>query len=911
MARKFSVPAAPAVYTTRYNDFKGVDYRAEDTTCERTRFPDAQNIIIEGTGFPEKRIGWRKLINIDEPVEGICTGYVNNRKETILQIGRELYRYKEDKTAEKPYVLEQIYCYPSDIDKKFTITFAGAETVTYDYFEFVELLSPIYWSRGILVNGIREAVDGKFYRVDRATMTIRKQKLVLKTEPTYSITTNSVSTEMYFQDEKKYLYGAYFLNFNKVKATGMSRSTVYYYETTASGDDIVVTLYKRIEENGNQNFYKIEFQDEETTKQKEFLSGESKMVSYDGKIYILNSAGYFVYDGKGVYECKGTKAYAPIVTTQRNYVFCKYEGNANWEYTKSVRYEDVGIQNEKINLLSNVRCDEFAVGPSAMGGTQISTRSGSAINYLTLSSNDASKLLKLEMLTGPDEWTDITDYFFNTIAPDMMKYTGGGYYLYEGVTNLSTKIYIDEFEGNKCAIVNEIFYYEAQSGGMLYNSVRIPSLYVADGITNNVRVTYTVSDESFEEKYSKIRKCKTITKYGVTEEDRIFLTGNDEYKNYVWYSEFQNPLYIPDLNYITVGYDNTAVVGFLKFQDYLVALKEKTADDTNIFLVKGEVAEDGTVFKVRSGIQGVGAISNKGFAYADDEPLFLASNGVFALQTISISQERNVANRSGFINHKFETEEKKENAAMCRWKNYIIIALNNHAYVLNINQKTYTDDIGAGYYKTYYYEASFWDNIPATDFFLINDELYFYHNSVSGKGSFIAKFNSDIKDVSKYNDVSISNEYTNQVLGVQTDENDDDDDETLHKDNKPVPIDAWFTTKADDDGSFMVLKTMVKRGCGIMIKPYTRSSAEIYVITDKEEKKEPVKTAKAGMLDFSDLDFSLISFNTRDVATIIPLNTKVKKYSTLQFMVRNNEPSQGMGVLGIEKRYKTGNYKKY
>ena len=74
---------------------------------------------------------------------------------------------------------------------------------------------------------------------------------------------------------------------------------------------------------------------------------------------------------------------------------------------------------------------------------------------------------------------------------------------------------------------------------------------------------------------------------------------------------------------------------------------------------------------------------------------------------------------------------------------------------------------------------------------------------------------------------------------------------------------------------------------------------------------DPVKTAKAGMLDFSDFDFSLISFNTRDVATIIPLNTKVKKYSTLQFMVRNNELSQGLGVLGIEKRYKMGSYKKY
>lgn len=900
MARQFSVPSAPAVYTTSYKDFKGVDYRAEETTCDRTRFPDAQNIIIDGTGFPEKRVGWRKLINIDDIVEGICSGYVNNRKETILQIGGKLYRYVEDKTGEKPYVLEQIPYNPSNIDDVYTVEY-DTEVKTYNYFQFIEILSPLYYlnssKKAVMIGDVRVAPDGTFYRVDRKTMTIKKQKETLSSELFGKIEYNYDNFNSEYGTIKHLRKLRYSPDNNAFTMFTLFSSFWCFvpeqdkiYEIVQNADDGTYELYEKF-------FDDKPFEEEYDS----FLEGESNAVCYDGKMYILNSKGYFVYDGESVKECKGTNAYAPVVTTQRNYVSTIYKTNYNSDENE-LNYIEPGNTYEKVNLLSNVRCDEFAT--VSVGTQTLSERRGYAKNYMKLSSEYASDILCIEILTGENTWEDITDYFFNAMVPWMSDICGGAFSLYSSTTDYRKYFYITDRNG-KCAVINELMYIEGQNGGTVSGQDRIPKPFVSDGVTNNIRITYTVSSESFEENYKRIRDCDTITKYGVTEEDRIFLTGNDDFKNYVWYSEFQNPLYIPDLNYITVGYDNTAVVGFLKFQDYLVALKEKTTDDTNIFLVKGEMTDEGALFKVRSGMQGVGAISNKGFAYADDEPLFLAGNGVFALQTVSISQERNVANRSGFINQRFETEEGKETATMCRWRNYIIIALNNHAYVLNVNQKTYTDDIGAGYYKTYYYEASFWDNIPATDFFLINDELYFYHNSVTGEGSFIAKFNSDIKDVSKYNDVSLSETYTKEVLGIEMNEG------PLHDANKPKPIDAWFKTKADDDGSFMVLKTMVKRGCGIMIKPYTRSSAEIYVITDKEEKDKPVKTAKAGMLDFSDFDFSLISFNTRDVATIIPLNTKVKKYSTLQFMVRNNEISQGLGVLGIEKRYKMGSYKKY
>ena len=47
------------------------------------------------------------------------------------------------------------------------------------------------------------------------------------------------------------------------------------------------------------------------------------------------------------------------------------------------------------------------------------------------------------------------------------------------------------------------------------------------------------------------------------------------------------------------------------------------------------------------------------------------------------------------------------------------------------------------------------------------------------------------------------------------------------------PFDAW-STKADDDGSFAQYKTLDRRGSGVMIKPYLRSSVQINLRTDRD-----------------------------------------------------------------------------
>jgi hypothetical protein len=108
----------------------------------------------------------------------------------------------------------------------------------------------------------------------------------------------------------------------------------------------------------------------------------------------------------------------------------------------------------------------------------------------------------------------------------------------------------------------------------------------------------------------------------------------------------------------------------------------------------------------------------------------------------------------------------------------------------------------------------------------------------------------------------------------------------------------------------MTTKTLRKKGSGLMLKPYNRSSVIVYVSTTTDIKKLLKGRTTMDIFDFADVDFERFTFNTLDVPQVIPFLKKEKKYITLQFTLENNELSEGFGVYGIIKRYTYQNYVK-
>lgn len=384
---------------------------------------------------------------------------------------------------------------------------------------------------------------------------------------------------------------------------------------------------------------------------------------------------------------------------------------------------------------------------------------------------------------------------------------------------------------------------------------------------DNVYITYAKTVEGYAD---RIKKCQTFAYYGLGGSNRVFVTGNPDFPPNDWYCELNDPTYFPDLGYTIVGNPNTAVMGYAKLGKYLLIIKEDNRQDSTIFLRNAELLNGVAAFPTEQGVAGIGAIARRSFVSLIDEPLFLSRTGVYAITSNIITAERTVQNRSYYVDSKLTKEESLENTVAVEWNGYAVFAVNSRCYILDGKQnKSYKPQSNA----EYVYECYQWENVPAVCFLEHDGELYFG----TGDGR-VCKFNTDIPTMERFND-----------------------------DSQPV-IAAW-ATKNDNDGATYLLKTMVKKGGMVTIKPFLRSSAKVLVRADGEAERE-IRYDTMDIFSWEDIDFDRITFSSNESPQEIFFNVKVKKYKRLQIIVRNEGLSEGFGVFEIAKTYTVGNYAK-
>lgn len=374
---------------------------------------------------------------------------------------------------------------------------------------------------------------------------------------------------------------------------------------------------------------------------------------------------------------------------------------------------------------------------------------------------------------------------------------------------------------------------------------------------DNLEIEYRKAAEEGKDDLSTLNACDTFGLF----ENRVFLTGNPDKPAYDWHSGPDDPTYFPDTGYAKVGAGGSAIMGYRAVGSAQAIIKAESRQDASVYLRTATKLGEETVFSLRQGVSGQGAIAKRAFANILDDPLFLTRNGVYAITSNLVTEERTLAGRSRFLDPRLTREQNLEQAVGCGWNGmYLLSMTDGNVYLLDGKQnKVYLENSITG--ANYNYEAYHWTDLPATVWMPDGENLFF--GTADGR---LCRLNTDIQSVEKYNDDG-------------------------------APVKAARATRVEFCGDFLRYKTMVKKGSGLLLQPYSRASVRVYVRTDKS----PARKFFTGALDDYDWQGDELGadFSAWEGSRVVPFKKKVKKWKWIQIIVENDRVNEGFGIYGI------------
>ena len=370
---------------------------------------------------------------------------------------------------------------------------------------------------------------------------------------------------------------------------------------------------------------------------------------------------------------------------------------------------------------------------------------------------------------------------------------------------------------------------------------------------------------------SKINGCTFGTLFGVKgNPDRVFLSGNSSYPNYDWYSGQYDPSYFPDTGYSVLGTSASAIIGYTMVSNYLAAHKDDKEKDTNVILREGNLQDSKPVFPVVAMLQGAGALAPHSFAYLCTEPMFLTTQGIYAITAQDITGEKYSQNRSYYLDGKLLNESNLENAYGVVYNNMYWLCVNSHVYMLDGLQPMQTDKSMP--YSTRQYAGFYRENVPANVMWVYNNELYF--GDTSGN---MFKFYTDKYALTSYND-------NGAAIECQW-ETPDLDGKLFYK-NKTF---RYMAVRLDSAIATSINILSMKRGLWSLTK------------TD---------STKGRYLMFSELVFSKFTFSCDTTPHVLHTKLRIKKVDKARFRLTNTALNEPFGLFDLALEYvESGNYK--
>ena len=200
---------------------------------------------------------------------------------------------------------------------------------------------------------------------------------------------------------------------------------------------------------------------------------------------------------------------------------------------------------------------------------------------------------------------------------------------------------------------------------------------------------------------------------------RVFLTGNGELPNTVFYSHrnltgANDPAYFGVYNYFNDGEGNTPNVDILSTPSMLMVLKRDTVQDGSVFYHMGADNTDeksaDLLPRIYPSVQGAAGLGSAGSTTPSrlscnfyDDPVFISKRGLEAVGKETVNLERTITHRSSNVDRLLIREDLSR-ATMAEWKRYLAICCNGHIYLADSRYMIQHPD-GSYQYEWYYLEG--------------------------------------------------------------------------------------------------------------------------------------------------------------------------------------------------------------
>lgn len=203
-----------------------------------------------------------------------------------------------------------------------------------------------------------------------------------------------------------------------------------------------------------------------------------------------------------------------------------------------------------------------------------------------------------------------------------------------------------------------------------------------------------------------ISKCTLATIF----DKRVFLSGNPELPNHIFFcginniTGYEDATYFGVLDFVRDGVEPAPITGMIAVADTLAVLKNHAKQDGSVYFHTRYDTDKGVAPVTYPSVQGLSGIGCLGACVNFlDDPIFISSLGVEAIGQLSVRLERAIEHRSSLIDAKLVNLDL-ENAVITEWDGYLIVLVDGKIFMADSRQ-VYTHEIGVPQYEWYYLEG--------------------------------------------------------------------------------------------------------------------------------------------------------------------------------------------------------------